>query len=968
VVRFKQIGRNDLNEFLTRVFGISPVGTFALLSSLSLGVSLQAVAQTQTKKDTTDETLQEVVITGSLIPQQIQKETAQPLTVITPDDIQKKGFTSVADALQHTSFATGGIQNSQSANGFTPGAEVLSLFGLAPGYTKYLIDGRPIADYPALYNGSDTITSISGIPNVLIDHIDILPGGQSSIYGSDAIAGVININLKKKMDGPEADVRYGWTKDGGGQQTRVGFADGINTDKLSVVFGGQYEKIDPIWSYQRTSTAQYFGGSIIPNSPQTAERDFLILGLNENDFTTNYQFPLPNACANVSQLFGGTLAQHSRGNRSPAEDGGPGFYCGTNAVSPSTIANGQENTQGYLHVTYDINSNIQLFADALIAHEVARFNPGSSFFDTQDGGNFNGGANYAFFEDPAIPGQYLNLQHIFSPEETGDLNSQDNKNTTNSIRTTFGLTGAIGASAWKYTTDFTYTENKLTEATHLAFASKINAFFAPIFGPQLGVGPGGDALYAVNLPAFYSAITPAEYASFTGYVFSRSKTSDSLARGELTNSSLFALPGGDAGIALLVEGGHQSWQYTPDPAYNDGEAYLYTATAGDGHRNRYAGTTELRLPVLQQVTLDLSGRYDDYKLPDDSVSKFTYNLGLEYRPLKNLLVRGRYGTAFKAPTLADEFQGPSGFFTSSSTDYYYCETHGYANNLQNCPQSGISVQGVTQGNTKLAPIVARVWDAGLVWSPLEHSSFSIDYLNWHITNEVTTVTDEDLLRTEAACLLKQLDPSSPTCVTALSEVTRDPTSGLITEIFTPKQNLAVENLADLVFSGSYGWSIGALGNMVVEAAYTRTLTHNAVSFPGDPTVNLISNPFYANLFRDIDFQDKANLALTWNYRKFGTTAYVEYYGTSPNYQAIQAPAGYAQPYAGKLPAWWLTNWSANYEILKGLVATVNVNNVFNKQPPLDNTQLGINTQPFNPDIYNNYGRSYFIGANYKFSR
>jgi outer membrane receptor protein involved in Fe transport len=178
----------------------------------------------------------------------------------------------------------------------------------------------------------------------------------------------------------------------------------------------------------------------------------------------------------------------------------------------------------------------------------------------------------------------------------------------------------------------------------------------------------------------------------------------------------------------------------------------------------------------------------------------------------------------------------------------------------------------------------------------------------------------------------------------------------------------VENLSDLVFSGSYGWSIGALGNMILEAAYTRTLTHTAVSFPGDPTIDLIANPFYANLFRDVDFQDKANLALTWNYRKFGTTAYVEYYGTTPNYQAIQAPSGYAQPYAGKLPAWWLANWSANYEIVKGLVATVNVNNVFNKQPPLDNTQLGITAQPFNPDNYNNYGRSYFIGANYKFGR
>ena len=83
----------------------------------------------------------------------------------------------------------------------------MSLFGLSPSYTKYLIDGRPIANYPALYNGTDVITSLSGIPTTLIDSIDILPGGQSSIYGSDAIAGVINIKLKKKMEGFEVDGR-----------------------------------------------------------------------------------------------------------------------------------------------------------------------------------------------------------------------------------------------------------------------------------------------------------------------------------------------------------------------------------------------------------------------------------------------------------------------------------------------------------------------------------------------------------------------------------------------------------------------------------------------------------------------------------------------------------------------------------------------------------------------------------------
>ena len=110
--------------------------------------------------------LAEVVITGSLIPQ-AEKETAQPITVITPADLQVKGFATVAEALQRSSFATGAIQNPQNTNLFTPGAQVVSFFGLSPSYTKFLIDGRPVADYPALYNGTDIVTSVTGIPTVL---------------------------------------------------------------------------------------------------------------------------------------------------------------------------------------------------------------------------------------------------------------------------------------------------------------------------------------------------------------------------------------------------------------------------------------------------------------------------------------------------------------------------------------------------------------------------------------------------------------------------------------------------------------------------------------------------------------------------------------------------------------------------------------------------------------------------------
>jgi iron complex outermembrane receptor protein len=609
-------------------------------------------------------------------------------------------------------------------------------------------------------------------------------------------------------------------------------------------------------------------------------------------------------------------------------------------------------------VTFDINDNIQLFADALLSHEVVRFNPGTSFYSSADSST----SPLYYFEDPTVPGQYLNVQRIFSPEEVGNLAGQDNKNTTNSTRGTFGVTGAIGPSNWKYTADFTYTENKLTEKTHLAFTDAIENFFLTQYaGPQVGFGPGGDPSYAFNWPKFYSPITPAQYASFTGYATSYSRTEDSLGRAQVTNSQLFALPGGDAGIALEVEAGRQSWQYTPDPNFLDGGAYLYTAVAGDGSRTRDAGTAELRLPVLQQVTIDMSGRYDDYKVSDTNVDKFTYNFGLEYRPIKTLLVRGRYGTAFKAPTLSDEFQGTSGFFTGSATDYYYCTIHHYT--IASCPQAGQSFFGTTEGNPNLKPITATVWSGGLAWSPVERSSFSVDYLHWHIANEVQQQDTDQLLRTESACLLGQLDPTTPTCVAAIAQVTRDPTSGTITQIDTPKQNLAEENLAVLLFQATYGFNIGAFGTMVLDGSYTHTLTHNFVSFPGDPQINYLDSPFYST-----EFQNKANLALTWNFQKWTATVYGEYYGNTPNNQSTLDVTGYAQPGAGKLGAWVIGNVSASYEVFSGFTVTANVDNVFNRMPPFDPTYTGLDSAPYNQLNYNEYGRSYFVGANYKFGK
>jgi outer membrane receptor protein involved in Fe transport len=924
-----------------------------------------AAADTDKDKDKKDDSLDEVVVTGSLIPQ-VRAETSTPVTVITADDIKDRGFESVAEALQHSSFATGSVQGAQFTAGFTPGVQTLSFFGLSPSYTKYLIDGRPLADYPALYNGTDAVNTLSGLPTALVDHVDILPGASSSIYGSDAIAGVINIVLKKKLEGFEADARYGWTKDGGGVDKRLALADGFNFGTVNIIVGAQYEKTDPIYGYQRPLTNQYD-----PNgtSPQTAERDFLVDGVfgPTGDGSNAYYFEDPADCANASGLFNHSLKEQFRPDH--------GSYCGTTNAGYYTLNNGSESVQGYIHASDDINEHVSVFTDVLIDHDWVKFTNGTGFYQNALD------PSKADYYDPRLAGgqgDYVAaLQRIFSPEEAGGLQNTGAKNTTNSIRATIGVKGDLVAG-FNYETDFTYTENKLTESTIQALTAPTEAFFSSLYGPQLGLDPNGFGLpvYEPNYAQFYLPLTPAQYASFNGTLNNYSRTEESLARILLTNQSLFALPGGNAGLALLGEGGDQGWNYAPDANYFDGGSLLYTAVAGSGHRSRYAATAELKLPVFKMLTFDLSSRYDDYRVLGENVDKATYNIGVEFRPHPTILFRGRYGTAFKAPTLADEFQGKSGYF-EGVTDYYKCATLGFtvqAGNIGNCPDTADEIQGSTQGNPSLKPITAVVSDIGLAWSPLERFSFTTDFIRYNIKNEIETQPTDQLLREELACRSytdtttgithpPTLDPSSPTCVSVLSEITRDSFTGLLATLFTPKVNVSQEVLNVLTMGFNYDLVTSVAGKFLFEGSYSDLFKHSFTQFAGDATIDEINNPFYST-----DFKSKENFSVTWDFHKLGLTAYVERYGRTPNNLAQGSTEGYAAPGAGRVGTWTLVNFSGRYEVIKGLTLSANIVNAFNKMPPVDNSFAGTDNQPYNIFNYNNYGRSYFVEANYKFGQ
>ena len=232
-------------------------------SALILGVSLSAFlampafAQEQNSNDEKNQAQaasegDTVVVIGSRI-KRTAKEGPAPVTIITADSIKAGGYASVPDVLKTVSQNSGETQSQQSGNAadFSPGAQQVDLRGLGPNHTLVMVNGRRIADYPMPFNGSQNFTDISNLPLGMIDRIEILSGSASAIYGSDALAGVVNFKLKDYADETTIDFRTGWTDHGQGQSYRLSGTTGVKLGKLHGVIGAEFNYVDPIYGYKR---------------------------------------------------------------------------------------------------------------------------------------------------------------------------------------------------------------------------------------------------------------------------------------------------------------------------------------------------------------------------------------------------------------------------------------------------------------------------------------------------------------------------------------------------------------------------------------------------------------------------------------------------------------------------------------------------------------------------------------------
>jgi len=916
-----------------------------LVTALPVGSLHAQAAGDQTDKK--EERLQTVQVTGSLIPQ-AQIETASPVITISSQQLERQGFGTVYDALRAQPIATGAVQDNQFA-GFTQGATTISLLGLDPGFTLFLINGHPLADYPLLYNGSSNFVDLSNIPVGMVDHIDILPGNQSSIYGSSAIAGVINIILKDKIDGYELNVRGGGYSGGGGTNERVEFLGGQTWGNLTATFGVQFSNQKPIWGYDRDITSSNLAN---PNpNLRYGSRNFLQLYYDQN-FAAKYEDP-GSACDSLHNLYGGTTDREFRPGR--------GYYCGSkNDIGYSTILNSNRSGTAYLNLKYKLNDAAELYGNVLYDVSTVRFSSGPYFWET----NINGGGLII----NADTGRFETFQHIYAPEEIGSPDKYSEHNLSRSYNAWGGVRGTVGNN-WDYDAYYARSQTNLTDKNFWPLGNAVENFFQNQFlGPQLGTYYGYP-IYSPNISNFYKAITPAQYATFVGEINTKSSTWTQNVNLQVNNTDLFSLPAGSVGFAGLFQVGNQTWQNPTDPRVIAGDFYGLTGTSGGGYRNNWATAAELRVPILSTLTADGSVRYDKYgnQNTGGGDDKVTYKIGLEFRPIESLLVRGNYATAFRAPDMAYTFGGQSGFFQPGVTDYYRCAKVEPNVPLQDCTYYGSQDPfGIHTGNPKLQSITAKSYGFGAVWSPTADFDLKADYYNVKIKNEVAIQSIDQLLKDEAACRLGQIDINSPTCVAALSQVQRStattgPNAYGLSQLTVLPINIANEHVEGILASLHYRYDIGRWGELALAAQYNVTLKHEFQQYPFDPTHDLLREPFYSTEFKDI-----GNASITWDIDKFSTTLFGTRYGKTPNYIAQANQDGYAHAGADRVAPWMLYNASVSYNLTDDMKISGIVNNIKDSGPPKDSSYTA--TPYYNFLVYNPYGRSYWIEFDWRFGR
>lgn len=888
------------------------------------------------------ETLQ---VTGSRIPR-AQIEGPAPITVVTAEQIQAAGLTSVPDVLRSLSQNSGSVQGQQNTTSAqsTPGAQAVDLRGLGPNHTLVLVNGRRIADFPLPLNGRSNFTDVGNIPLGMIDRIEVLTGSASAVYGSDAMAGVINFILKKSTDGTIIDYRYGDTDRGGGESHKLTLTTGFERGAFNGIIGVELQDKRPLWGFER-------GNQDSTLDAPTTRRRLPRLTAQLYDWDDDVNIAPADNCAAMAGLNEGTTVL--------AEDRFGEPYCGSErAIAYRTIQNERTGATAYGSFEYRFSDNLSWFADVQLGRQTVKLLTGTNGNDVVSdimGWEFHDPAstdnNDKVFYN-AITGHYETWSRQFTPEEIGGLRNRMNTTTQKTLAVTTGLKGMF-ADSWNWEAAYNHSQYKADVGMPRIRADAANRLF---LGERQGYDADGYAIYSPDPARLFTPLTPTEFASIAAMSTFRPEADNDNLSFTVDTPTLFTMPAGDVGFAGAVEYGTQSYEINPDPLALTADAYFGPRYGdGRGDRDHWSVAGELRLPLASTFDVSLAGRYDRYSYGNKNPGKFTYSMGLEWRPLETLLVRGSYGTGFRAPDMHYLFAGDD-YYRTVSTDYYQCRTAEPDATDGYCYDDGsydINTFDRYAGNMELDVETSKSFSAGLVWSPFANFDLAVDYYRIRVSNQVQSQSREQLRIDEANCRIgttdsgASVDDNSPTCIDAIARVIRNG-DGDITSVHFSPINIASEETSGVDLTAHYRLQTARAGDFRFSGTYTWTDSHTRQQYPGDPEEDMLDVSFSATTLP----RTKGNLSASWDRGAWGASLFGNYLGRVANYDN---------------DAWTGSSWRFNagvrYDLTDHLRVSLTINNVLDKMPPRDATWA--NYPYYDTSWFDSMGRSYFVQVTWK---
>ena len=916
----------------------------AVLSFAARSQDVAPPVPEQGQQDKAAAHLDQVTVTGSRIPR-ATKEGAAPVTVIQGKELDALGYRSAFDALTGLTQNTGSVQGEDFGSTFTPGANVISLRGLGPNHTLVLVDGRRVADYPVAYNGSVNAVNLANIPSVMIERIEILSGSASAIYGSDAIAGVVNIVLKKHAEGTEVNVRFGGTEQGGGDNQRLQLTTGQHWGKLDALFAVELSNREPIRYGARDLSSSYSSFALPGQAPPAL--------FSISDPTQAGYFSPPQGCGALSGLQNGSVTEVSR-------PGYTGTYCGSDQYySNRTIQTRRKGATGYAKLDYALSDDTQLFGNFTYGYADVDTNVRAPSWSLPAG---------AFYNDATS--RLESWSRVLTPDETGGVDKSNYSYGETAWNAVAGIRGTFGSSGWHYEAAYNRSANASDQGRRRFLAGLDQFFLGSSTGTHQITVDNGDGTTSTYTYASYNAdpkrlftpLTPQQYAGLSAWSNNHDTSYTQDLSFSFDNGEVLRLPAGPLGIAGVIEAGNQNYRIRNDPGINQGNYWnLSQANDSGGDRNRYAVAIEANVPLLadlplvHQLSSTLAARYDDYRISGGGSARATYNLGLEYRPIQTLLVRGTYSTAFRAPDMNYLFdQGTNGYFPDQ-TDYYQCRLSGQPPN-GSCTDA-YNINYNQTGNRRLDSETADSFTYGFVWSPSSRFDVQADYYRISIRNEVTDLNPDRVLQEEADCRFGQtvsgtpIDIHSPSCVDVLGRVQRNPANApvnpnVVQNIHINPINASGESTAGVDLSANLRWTIPGYGRYALHVAHTRVLNHRYQQFPGDPTLDYLND-----VSQQIDWRVRTQADLNWRLGPWSATVQGERYGAVPN-----------AAYSGRRDIYAVANVSGSYTYDKRLTLSLIVNNVADSYP--EDRSGG--WPGYTAGWYDEYGRQWWVEASYRF--